>query len=92
MDKICQQINIPTVDNTLSKCGDDFKSTDCIVMESAIAYLGLQPNATLTEVLSAMLNSLIDARTRIVNLEVNGQNSNQGAPTINAFNEMITIS
>lgn len=69
MDKICQQINIPEVDNTLTLCDNDFKSTDCVIMESAVSYLGLQENATLTEVLQAMLSSLIDARARIVTLE-----------------------
>jgi len=47
----------------------ELKSTDCVIYEKAIPYLGLQKNATSTDVIEALLSSLIDARNRIKQLE-----------------------
>lgn len=69
MEKICTQTEIPEVDNSLSTCDNTFTLTDCIIYEDAISYLGLQENATMTEVIQALLASLVDARNRIITLE-----------------------
>lgn len=50
-------------------CNGETKSTDCIIKASAITYLSLPINSTLTAILEAYLLSLIDARTRITTLE-----------------------
>lgn len=68
MTKICQQTNVAEVDNSAVKC-DKFISSDCIIHEEAISYLGLDENASITEVFQALLFSLIDARNRIEQLE-----------------------
>lgn len=47
----------------------ELTSAKCIIHENAIAYLGLQPNSTLEEVIQALLFSLINTRTRLKNLE-----------------------
>ncbi len=60
---------IPT-NNTPLPC-EEFTSSDCIIHEQAIAYLELPANSTMTEVIVAMLASLVDARNRIINLETN---------------------
>lgn len=66
--KICTQTSVAEVDNSALECEKLIKS-DCIIYEEAISYLGLQENATMTEVIEAMLLSLIDARSRIITLE-----------------------
>ena len=58
---------VPTNNNPLP-C-EEFKSSDCIIFENAIVYLGLPAGSTSTEVFMALLASLIDARNRITNLE-----------------------
>ena len=45
------------------------KSTDCVIYEDAISYLSLEENSTATEVIQALLSSLIDARNRVKILE-----------------------
>jgi len=47
----------------------ELKSSDCIIYEDAIAYLSLSSGSTQTEVVQALLSSLIDARDRINSLE-----------------------
>jgi hypothetical protein len=44
-------------------------STDCIMHEAAISYLGLPENSSMTDVVAAIMLSLIDARNRIEILE-----------------------
>lgn len=58
---------IPT-NNTPLPC-NEFTGSDCIIFKEAIAYLELPENSTVTEVILAMLASIIDARNRIINLE-----------------------
>lgn len=70
MNKICSQTSVIEVDESVPKCSD-FISTDCIIAEQARSYLSLPENATLTEVLDALLASLVDARNRIITLENN---------------------
>jgi len=57
-----------TTDNTPLTC-DDYISTECIIHEAAIAYLSLPTNSTMTQVVAALLASLMNARERIVDLE-----------------------
>lgn len=66
--KICSQTNVAEVDNSAVAC-DQPISTDCIIHEAAISYLGLPENSSMTEVVAAMMLSLIDARNRILILE-----------------------
>ena len=47
----------------------ELKSTDCVVYEEAISYLSLNTGSTTTEVIQALLTSLINARNRIQTLE-----------------------
>lgn len=58
---------IPT-NNTPLAC-EEYKSSDCTIFTEAITYLGLPADSSLTEVINAMLLSLIDARNRISILE-----------------------
>lgn len=66
--KICSQTNVAEVDNSAQVC-EKLIPTDCIIHADAIAYLGLPENSSMTEVVNALLLSLIDARNRIVILE-----------------------
>lgn len=50
-------------------CNGETKNSDCIIFNNAITYLGLTPNSNLTQVVSALLLSLKDARDRIELLE-----------------------
>lgn len=68
MIKICSQTNVAEVDNSAQNC-DEFKSTDCIIHEEAISYLGLPENSSTTDVFNALILSVIDARNRISLLE-----------------------
>ena len=64
----CNQINIPQVDTTELLC-DDFIPTDCVQQATAIPYLGLAANFTQTQFNDAIVASLMNARTRIAELE-----------------------
>lgn len=64
----CDQINIPYVDNSDSPCQSSLSST-CVFNPDALTYLGLSAFATQAEINQALLNSLIDARNRIYQLE-----------------------
>lgn len=44
-------------------------SSDCIIYQDSVAYLSLEQNTPLTEVLQAYLNSLMNVRTRVQTLE-----------------------
>lgn len=68
MTKICIQTNVAEVDNSAIAC-DQPISTDCIIHGAAISYLGLPENSSMTDVVNALLLSLIDARNRILILE-----------------------
>ena len=72
MSKPCQDISIPTVDNTELAC-DEFVNSLCIKVLSLDSnirtYYGLGTEPTLNEVLTALATSLIDARDRIATLE-----------------------
>lgn len=46
-------------------------SASCVILEEAIAYLGLSANTPINEVFIAMVLSLQDARNRITQLENN---------------------
>ena len=50
-------------------CEGKQASTDCLIYSNAIVYLNLPPNSTMTEVVQALLLSLVDARQRITALE-----------------------
>ena len=67
-DKICAQTNVAEVDNSAIKC-EKYTSTDCVIYEEAATYLGLPENSSMTNLLEALLLSLIDARNRILILE-----------------------
>lgn len=73
MEKICIQTNVAEVDNSAIKCEQPI-STDCIIHEDAISYLGLPENSSMTDVVNALLLSLIDARNRILLTEENINN------------------
>lgn len=47
----------------------ELKSAECIIYKDAIAYLSLEENSTMKEVVQALVLSLIDARDRITILE-----------------------
>jgi len=64
----CNQINIPQVDETPLDC-DDFISTTCVQQADAITYLSLPANFTQKQFNDAIVASLINARTRIAQLE-----------------------
>lgn len=68
MAKICSQTNVAEVDNSAVAC-EEFISTNCVIHEDAIAYLGLPENSSMTDVVDALLLSLIDARSRLLILE-----------------------
>lgn len=63
----CQQSITPNL--TEDPCAGKQSSTDCVIYELAISYLFLPPNSTMTEVVQALLLSLVDARNRITALE-----------------------
>lgn len=63
----CPQSVIPEIIE--DSCNGNHISSNCVIHELAIVYLSLSPNSTLTEVLSAYLVSLVDARNRITTLE-----------------------
>lgn len=64
---------IPTNNDPLP-C-EQFISSDCIIFQAAIAYLELPAGSTATQVIAAMLASLIDVRNRVSIIE------NQENPT-----------
>lgn len=72
--KICIQTNVAVVDNSATTCNGEFKSTDCIIHEVAISYLGLQENSSTTEIITALVSSLIDTRNRLTLAENNINN------------------
>jgi len=43
----------------------ELKSTDCVIYEGAIAYLNIEENTELTEVIRKLVLSLADARDEI---------------------------
>lgn len=69
MSIYCQNNNIPQVDNSEIDCPNGILSTNCVVEESALAYLSLPAESTQHEVNEALLTSLISARERILILE-----------------------
>lgn len=68
MTIFCGQTNIPTLDETPLPC-DVFTSTDCLIYTKPIPYFGFLESSSGTEVLDAILASLIEARGRIAQLE-----------------------
>lgn len=50
-------------------CNGKQFSTDCLIFSSSIPYLQLPPNSTVTEVINALLLSLVDTRTRLTQAE-----------------------
>lgn len=68
MAKKCNTyIDIP--ERIVDICNGEKKSTDCVVYENAITYLDLPENSSMTDIVRALLESLIDARQRIEILE-----------------------
>ena len=63
----CQESTTPSIIE--DPCAGKQSSTDCVIFENAITYLFLSPNSTMTQVVQALLVSLIDARARITALE-----------------------
>lgn len=68
MQKICSQTNVATVDNSVVEC-EKLINSNCIIHEAAIAYLSLPENSSMTEVVNALLLSLMDARNTITLLD-----------------------
>ncbi len=68
MTKICSQTNVAEVDNSAQTC-EKLIDTDCIIHADAISYLSLPENSSTTEVINALVLSLMDARNRILTLE-----------------------
>jgi len=68
----CQESIIPVIIE--DECHGEQVSANCVVLETAITYLNLPPNSTITTVLNAYLLSLVDARNRILVLEAQGAN------------------
>lgn len=60
-------IVIPTL--ITDPCNGKTKSSDCIIYEEAITYLGLPANSNITTIIQALVLSLKDARDRILDLE-----------------------
>lgn len=58
------------LDETPLQC-DEFINTDCVLYMNAISYLNLPPQSTVTEIVVALLTSLIDTRARLENVENN---------------------
>lgn len=50
-------------------CNGERKSTNCIIYPTAITYLSLPEDSTVTQVIDNLLLSLVDARNRIELLE-----------------------
>lgn len=71
MSTTCQTY-IPVVQNE-DPCNGEQYSTNCVIHQTAIAYLSLPINSTLTTVLANYLASLVDARARIVVLEAQAE-------------------
>lgn len=87
MTKICEQTNVAEVDNSAVAC-EKFISTDCIIHEEAISYLGLPENSSTTDVLTAYLSSLIDSRNRVTALESTGSAKSNG---FFDYNDLATV-
>lgn len=51
----CQQTNTPVIDQLADPCGGEKVSTKCIFSEKALAYLELPINATLEEIIDALI-------------------------------------
>lgn len=68
MTKICEQTNVAQTDDSAVAC-EQLTSSDCIIYSDAIAYLNLPENSSVTDIIAAMMLSLIDARSRIAALE-----------------------
>jgi hypothetical protein len=60
--------NIEIIQNS-DPCNGKRYSTDCIIYPSAITYLDLPSDSTVTQVIDNLLLSLVDARNRIELLE-----------------------
>ncbi len=75
MTKICTQTNVAETDNSAVAC-EKFISTDCIIHEEAISYLGLPENSSSSDVIEATTLSLIDVRNRTVVLETGAVKTN----------------
>lgn len=69
MPEYCKPTNVPQVDNSALECEQGFYKAKCIIHTDAISYLGLPENSSMDVVIQALLNSLIDARNRIIQLE-----------------------
>ncbi len=65
--KNCIQTNIPQVETSETDC--EYLDSDCVIHKEAISYLGLPENSSITTIVEALVNSLIDARNRIQILE-----------------------
>lgn len=67
METNCYQSTTPIrIEDT---CEGNQTSSDCSLFPNSIVYLSLPPNSTMTQVVQALLLSLIDARQRITELE-----------------------
>jgi hypothetical protein len=60
--------NIQIIQNS-DPCNGKRYSTDCTIYPSAITYLDLPSDSTVTQVIDNLLLSLVDARSRIELLE-----------------------
>lgn len=64
----CENNNIEIV-QIPDNCNGERKSTNCIIYPTAITYLALSTEPTVTQVIDNLLLSLVDARHRINLLE-----------------------
>jgi len=67
-EKICVT-NSTVVSTTNVPCPEGYWNSDCILYENAIAYLSLPINSSMTDVVNALLLSLINVRNRVTVLE-----------------------
>lgn len=63
----CTQTNIPEVDNTLPEC-DEFISTECVIMDEAIPFIGSEEDSPLKDVILLMIEKMKKQQRLINNL------------------------
>ena len=64
----CENNNIEIV-QIPDNCNGERKSTNCVIYLTAITYLNLASEPTVTQVIDNLLLSLVDARNRVQLLE-----------------------
>lgn len=60
-EKLCQQIHVPTVDETEYECDEcGFTDFKCVKTKVAYEYLGLSEDANLDDVIAAIVSKLTE--------------------------------